>query len=299
MNTKFWRETAFIIQRHGRHHAPALVNAARPGRGRPGAVFPTTTVLALALLAFTLVFSGCTTVPVTGRSQLNLMSPGQEMQLGLTSFDQMKKDTPISRDPAANALVQKVGQRIAAVAQVDMPNAQWEFVVFQSTEANAFCLPGGKVGVYTGILPITKDEAGLATVLGHEIAHAVARHGGERMSEAMLIQTGGQLLSTSMANSDPRWQAIAQTAYGVTSQVGVTLPHSRGQESEADHIGLIYMARAGYQPEAAVDFWQRFADFNKQQGGNTPAFLRTHPTDETRIQQLKAWLPDAKARAGK
>ena len=248
-----------------------------------------------ALAGLLALFSGCTTVPVTGRSQLNLMSPGQEMQLGLTSFDQLKKETPISKNPVANALVQKVGKRIAAVAQPDMPAAQWEFVVFESKEANAFCLPGGKVGVYTGIFQITKDEGGMATVLGHEIAHAVARHGGERMSEAMLIQTGGQLLSVSTANSDPRWQAIAALAYGVGSQVGVQLPHNRKQESEADQIGLIYMARAGYDPEAAVAFWQRFGAYSAQQGNNTPAFLRTHPTDETRVQQLKAWMPRAKA----
>src|SRR5258706_5354226 len=156
----------------------------------------------IGLLA--VVLSGCDTVPVTGRSQFNIMSTDQEMQLGLTSFDQLKKDTPISKDPAANALVQKVGHRIAAVADKDMPGAQWEFVVFESKEANAFCLPGGKVGVYTGILPITKDESGLATVIGHEVAHAVARHGGERMSEAMVLQTGGQVIGASLSKSDPQ-----------------------------------------------------------------------------------------------
>lgn len=246
-----------------------------------------------ALLAA--VLAGCNTVPVTGRSQLNLMSTGQEMQLGLTSFDQLKKETPISKDAAANALVQKVGQRIAAVAGKDMPGAQWEFVVFDSQEANAFCLPGGKVGVYTGILPITQDEAGLATVIGHEVAHAVARHGGERMTEAMGLQLGGQILGATLSNRDPRMQAAASAAYGLTTQVGVALPHSRAQESEADHIGLIYMARAGYDPRLAVAFWQRFAAYAKQQGGSTPAFLRTHPTDATRIQQLEVWMPEALA----
>jgi len=249
--------------------------------------------LLAALLALT---SGCNTVPVTGRSQLSLISAGDEMQLGLTSFDQLKKSTPISQDPAANALVQKVGQRIAAVAGKDMPNAQWEFVVFQSTEPNAFCLPGGKVGVYTGILPITRDEAGLATVIGHEVAHAVARHGGERMSEALVIQTGSSLLGAGLSKQDPKVQAAANLAYGVTAQLGRELPHSRAQESEADHIGLIYMARAGYNPAEAVQFWQRFMAFNAQGGANnTPGFLRTHPTDATRIQQLQQWLPEAQA----
>jgi predicted Zn-dependent protease len=168
--------------------------------------------------------------------------------------------------------------------------------VFESKEANTFCLPGGKVGVYTGILPITKDEAGMATVLGHEIAHAVARHGGERMSQELVRQTGGELVAASLSSSDPRTQAIAKTVYGVGSQVGAILPYSRLHESEADRIGLKYMARAGYDPEAAVGFWQRFAAYSQQQGsGGTPAFLRTHPTDEKRIQQLKTWMPEAKA----
>jgi predicted Zn-dependent protease len=254
--------------------------------------------LAINVLLFVLIISGCSTVPVTGRSQLNLISPGEEMKLGLTSFEQIKKETKISADASVNALVQKVGKRIAAVAGPDMPNAQWEFVVFDSKEANAFCLPGGKVGIYTGILPVTKDEAGLATVIGHEVAHAIARHGAERMSEAMLIQTGSGLLGAGMsvAETDPRWQAAAAVAYGLGTQVGRELPHSRKQESEADQIGLLYMARAGYNPEAAVDFWRRFAEFNQQQGSSgTPAFLRTHPTDETRIRQLQAWMPKAKA----
>ena len=249
------------------------------------------------LAAIVASLTGCSTVPITGRTQFTgLVSPSQETQLGLTSFEEMKKTTPVSKDAAANALVQKVGKRIAAVASPDMPNAQWEFVVFESKEVNAFCLPGGKVGIYTGILPITKDESGLATVIGHEVAHAVARHGAERMSEAMAVDFGGQILGVTLSNRDPRVQAMAGVAYGLTTQVGVALPHSRAQESEADRMGLVYMARAGYDPQAAVAFWQRFADFNaKNGGGGTPAFLRTHPTDEKRIQELKQWLPEAKA----
>src|SRR5262252_5079692 len=142
----------------------------------------------LALGTAALVLAGCTTVPVTGRHELNLVSSDQEMQLGLSSFDQLKKDTPVNNDPSVNDLVQRVGKRIAQVASKDMPDAKWEFVVFESKEANAFCLPGGKVGVYTGILPITQTDAGLATVLGHEIGHAVAHHGASRMSEAMVLQ---------------------------------------------------------------------------------------------------------------
>ncbi len=244
---------------------------------------------ATALLVLGL--SACMTEPITGRRQLNVMPQGEEMQLGLTSFEQLKKDTPINHDPAINTLVQRVGKRIAAVAE--LPNAQWEFVVFESKEANAFCLPGGKVGVYTGILPITQDEAGLATVLGHEIGHAVARHGGERMTESMAIQGVGNLLDAKVGQTDSRWQKVASTAYGVATQVGLELPHSRTQETSADHIGLVYMARAGYPPSAAIAFWERFAKYNSQQGSQGPAFLRTHPLDEQRIANLKKWLPSA------
>ena len=248
-------------------------------------------ILALAVV---LAIAGCTTEPVTGRRQLTgFVSQGQEMELGLSSFNQLKKDVPINQDPALNDMVRRVGKRIAEAAAGDMPNAQWEFVVFESKEANAFCLPGGKVGIYTGILPITKDENGLATVVGHEVAHATAHHGAERMSEAMVLQTGGSLLDAGLSNKDPKILALATNLYGMGAQLGVALPHSRTQESAADRIGLTYMARAGYPPEAAVAFWERFAEFNKQQGGTQMWFLRTHPLDETRIQQLKQWLPDA------
>lgn len=245
-----------------------------------------------ALLALTTVsFTGCTTVPETGRSQFNFMTPADETRLGFTEFEKVKKGVPISKDPAANALLQKVGHRIAAVAP--LPNAQWEFVVFDSKEANAFCLPGGKVGVYTGILPITQDEAGLATVIGHEVAHAVARHGGERISAALGLQLLGVAVDASTKES--KYHDAYVAGYGLGSQLGVALPHSRLQESEADHLGLLYMSRAGYEPEAAVAFWQRFAEFNNQQGGATPWFLRTHPLDSTRIERLKGWMPEAKA----
>jgi len=144
------------------------------------------------------VLVGCTTAPITGRRQLNFIGVGQEMQLGVSEFQKLKQTTPISRDPAANEMVQRVGRKIAAAAGADLPEAQWEFVVFEDKQPNAFCLPGGKVGVFTGILPITKDEAGLATVIGHEVGHASARHGGERMSHALAAQTGGQLLGVAL-----------------------------------------------------------------------------------------------------
>ena len=249
---------------------------------------------ALAVVAF----AGCVTNPETGRSQLlGLVSETQMTQLGVSSFDQMKKDVPVSHDPNANAMVRRVGERIKAV--VNLPNAQWEFIVFDSKEANAFCLPGGKIGVYTGILPITRDDAGLATVLGHEIAHATLQHGRERMNEGLAMQTLGQGLGALVDARDPRWTSAFGQLYGFGAQAGLLLPHSRTQESEADHRGLIYMAKAGYDPAAPVAFWERFSAYMKQSGGGggTPVFLRTHPLDETRIADLKKWQPEAKAAA--
>jgi predicted Zn-dependent protease len=248
----------------------------------------------LPLLALLTILTGCATVPETGRSQLLLVNSSQETQLGLTEFDKLKQSTPISRDPNVNAMVQRVGQRIAAVAP--LPNAQWEFVVFDEPKtANAFCLPGGKVGVYTGILPITKDENGLAVVIGHEVSHAVAHHGAERMSEALITQLGGELLGTALQKNAAQTQNLFLGLYGVSSQVGWTLPHSRQQESEADHLGLLYMARAGYDPHAAVEFWMRFKAVNDKSGNKQWQFLSTHPLDETRITALEAEMPAALA----
>jgi predicted Zn-dependent protease len=249
---------------------------------------------AVALMILLLFLGGCATVPETGRQQLRLISAAEEVQLGLRSFEQLKKELKVSKDARAQAMVEKVGRAIAAVAP--LPDAQWEFVLFESPEANAFCLPGGKVGVFTGLLPITQDEAGLATVLGHEIAHAVARHGAERLSHELLRQAGGQVLAASISHADPRARQLATVAYGLGTQIGAILPYSRLHESEADHLGLLYMARAGYDPRAAIAFWQRFAEYNRRQGGAAmPAWLRTHPLDETRIRQLEEWMPQALA----
>lgn len=240
----------------------------------------------LAILA-----TSCATVPETGRRQLNLMSSGEEMQLGFSAFEEIKANTPRSTDRAAQAMVEQVGQRISSVA--NLPGAQWEFILFESEEPNAFCLPGGKVGVYTGILPITQDEAGLATVMSHEVAHAVARHGAERISEAMLVQLGAGALAIGLHEEDATTAALIFAAYGIGTTVGRSLPHSRKQESEADYIGLLYMARSGYNPEAALGFWQRFAAYNDAKGGSPVWFLSTHPLDKKRIEQIRKWLPEA------
>ena len=177
-----------------------------------------------AVLLGCVLFVGCTTVGETGRRQFNIVSAGEEMKLGLTAFNEMKQQVPISKDVAANALVQKVGKKIAAVASSSLPDAQWEFVVFDSKEANAFCLPGGKIGVYTGILPITKDEAGLATVISHEVAHAVAHHGAERMSQGIAVQAGGQVVGALSASAQPVTQTAIGALYGLGSQLGYALP---------------------------------------------------------------------------
>lgn len=247
------------------------------------------------LIACGLLHSACATVPETGRSQLMIVSTGEEAQMGFTEFDKLKKSVPASKDQAANKQLQRVGERIAAVAP--LPNAHWEFVLFDKPEVpNAFCLPGGKVGVYSGILPITRDDDGLATVIGHEVAHAVARHGAERMSEAMLMQLGGQIIDVATAGRSEAGRAAIQQAYGIGSELGVALPHSRKQELEADHLGLLYMARAGYEPSAALAFWKRFAEYEKKRGGGKQIeFLSTHPLDEIRIKQIEGLLPQAEA----
>jgi len=246
----------------------------------------------IAVLFLTL--TSCSTTE-TGRRQLNFVSKDQEVQLGLTAFDQMKKDVPISTDAKAKSLVERVGARIAEqVPKERMPNAKWEFIVFESKEANAFCLPGGKVGVYTGLLPIAETEAGLATVIGHEVAHAAEHHGAERMSQATATQKGEQIIGSALSEKYQVNPQVLAVALGGLGKVGIELPFSRLQESEADHMGLLYMARAGYDPEEAVKFWERF---QASHGGQSQgiSLLRTHPVDAQRIADLKKLMPEAKA----
>jgi predicted Zn-dependent protease len=244
-------------------------------------------VAALLLLVLP-VPMGCETVPYTGRRQIQLVSPNEEAQMGVQSFKEIVGKATLSTDPQINAMVQRVGGRIAAVTDL---NYQWEFRVIQDDkQANAFALPGGKVAVYTGILPITRDEAGLAAVLGHEIGHVLARHGGERVSQQMGVQTVTQVLA-GMASSNPATVQLVSAALGAGASVGVLLPWGRAQESEADHLGLILMAKAGYDPRAALDLWKRMAEASK--GQRPPEFLSTHPSEATRIQQIEGWLPEA------
>jgi predicted Zn-dependent protease len=248
---------------------------------------------AAAVSCILAALSGCATAPETGRRQVLLIDSAQEAEMGLQSFRKIKQETPVSRDRQANAQLQSVGRRIASV--VSIPNADWEFVLFESDEPNAFALPGGKIGVNTGILPITQTESGLATVIAHEIAHVTARHGAERMSQDLLVQVGGTALSTLLGNQSPVARDLAMQAYGVGTEVGVMLPYSRTQEYEADRVGLLYMARAGFDPNAAIGFWERFQARNQSRGARTPEFLSTHPLDDARIAQLRGFLPQAMA----
>jgi predicted Zn-dependent protease len=222
-----------------------------------------------------------------------LTSEGQENTMGYQAFSQLRQQYKPAKDAQANEMVTKVGQRIAEAA--NRPDFRWEFVVFQDDTPNAFCLPGGKVGIFTGILKYTQDEAGLATVISHEVAHALVRHAGERMSQGMMAQIGSIGLGVAMAGQNPYAASAAQQAYGLGANVGFLLPYSRKQESEADEVGLILMAKAGYDPEAAVGFWQRMVAGNKGKA-KPPAFLSTHPTDERRIQEIQRLIPGIKER---
>lgn len=248
---------------------------------------------AWTVAAVVLAAAACQSVPYTHRSHLVLISAGEEESLGLTQYREMLAKENLSQDQAQVDLVRRVGRRIAAAA--DRPGFQWEFSLIDDPKTvNAWCLPGGKVAVYSGILPVTQDEDGLAVVLGHEVAHALARHGAERMSQGLLAQFGGAALNVALANKPAQTQQLFGQAYGLGATLGVLLPFSRAQESEADRIGLILMAKAGYDPKTAVAFWRRMAAASGQVG-KPPAFLSGHPSDEKRISRIESALPEAEA----
>ncbi len=250
------------------------------------------------LTACIILFSGCGSVPVTGRKQLSLVSNDEVLSLSLQQYGEFIKSAPISTDKANTALVQKVGRNIAAAVETylrnngyanELSSYSWEFNLVKSADVNAFCMPGGKIVVYEGILPYTQNETGLAVVLGHEVAHAVAKHANERMSNQMATQYGTAALGTALGGTSAVTQKVAATALGLGTQYGILLPYSRKQELEADQLGLIFMAMAGYDPSMASAFWQRMS----QQGGSTPEFMSTHPSDATRIKQIEKDLPEA------
>ena len=246
-----------------------------------------------------LLAAGCTTVPITGRRQLSLVSDSEMNTLAMTQYKQTLTTAKLSTNSADVAMVRRVGQRIAAAVELyfkqqgqssQLEGYQWEFNLIDDPKTvNAWCMPGGKVAVYSGILPLTRDETGLAVVMGHEISHAVAKHGAERMSDQLAAQLGGTALSTALSQNPTTTKNLFEQAVGAGTQ-GLLLKFSRRQESEADHLGLIFMAMAGYNPSAAIPFWERMA---AQSQSNTPEFLSDHPADATRIADIQRLLPEA------
>lgn len=250
---------------------------------------PMTKLLLSAAFGLLLIVA-CQTVQQTGRSQFIVVSESQELQLGADAYKETLDKSRLSTRKDWQAQLRRVGQRIAAVA--DRPDYKWEFSVLQGKEVNAFALPGGKVAFWEGIMPVAQDDNGVAVIMGHEIAHALARHGAERMSQQMGAEAVGQLLALGVGKVSPGLHDDFLKLYGMGATVGVLLPWGRAQESEADQIGLNLMAKAGYDPAAAVAFWQRMS---KISGDKPPEFLSTHPSDDTRIAQIKARLPEARS----
>ena len=242
-------------------------------------------------LGLTFLVAACATAPYTGRRQLLMGSEAGEISSGSQIFQALRRQYPACGDPAINDLVFRVGSRIAAAA--NRPDYHWEFVVLvNDKEANAFCLPGGKVGIFTGLLKYTRDEAGLATVISHEAAHALARHAGERRSQGLLAQIGGLGLGLGLGGVGSLAGTAISQGYGLGTQFGILLPYSRAQELEADKIGLILMAKAGYDPALALDFWRRMMA-KEDHKLRPPQFMSTHPGDYTRVQAMADFLPEA------
>lgn len=252
--------------------------------------------LALSLLVIT---SGCNQVPLTGRSQMAFIPEATLMEMSLTSYGDFLKSNKLSSNASQTEMVKRVGNKISkAVEQYLINNGfagrvndfKWEFNLVEDDTPNAWAMPGGKVVVYSGILPLTRNEDGLAVVIGHEIAHAVARHGNERMSQGLLVQMGGIAISQALKEKPEATQALFLGAYGAGAQIGLMLPYSRTHEYEADELGLIFMAMAGYNPEEAVAFWTRMSQMG---GARPPEFLSTHPVDANRISRIRQVMPKA------
>lgn len=253
------------------------------------------------LLIFIIVlFAACQTVPITGRQQLNLIPSETILNMSYANYREFISTHKVIQGTEETEMVKRVGQKIRHAVETyfsqnnisdRLKGYRWAFNLVEDKAINAWCMPGGKVVVYTGILPITKDETGLAVVMGHEIAHAVAQHGDERMSQALLAEMGGAALSTALSQKPKETTALFMAAYGIGAQIGILLPYSRLQETEADRLGLIFMAIAGYNPQSAIDFWKRMAAAKR--GASLPEFLSTHPADETRIRNIEKLIPEA------
>jgi len=246
-------------------------------------------ILLFAIYGVYYFFSNREVVPLTGRKQLVDMSRDQESALGLQSYRQILRQERVVTDGKNAQLVKEIGRRISAVAED--PGFQWDYNLIDSPQVNAFCLPGGKVAVYTGILPVAKNDDGLAVIMGHEIAHAIARHCAERMAHQKLVQIGTMAAGVAISDMEPGQKRAVMGALGVGAQFGVLLPFSREHESEADYMGLIYVARACFDPTEAPKLWERMGQAS---GGRGPSqFMSTHPSHETRIRQFQQWMPEA------
>lgn len=245
-----------------------------------------------------LLLSSCGSVPVTGRNQLLLVSDSEVLASSLTQYSDYMKSAPISSDAKGKAMVTRVGKNIASATEAylkangltnEVQNFSWEFNLVKDKQVNAFCMPGGKIVVYEGLLKLCSSDDELAVVIGHEVAHAVAKHSNERISQQLLTQYGAQILNQALSEKSARIQQIGNTVYGLGAQYGVTLPFSRKHESEADYMGLIFMTMAGYNPSTAVTFWQKMS---ANGGTSIPEFMSTHPSDATRINDIKKYLPE-------
>ncbi len=246
------------------------------------------------------IFSTCSKVPITNRNQFTALPESQLIAMALQQYQGFIDSTGVVSGTSQAEMVKRVGQKLSAATVQFMnenkmgdrvANFKWEYNLVQSNDVNAWCMPGGKIVIYTGILPITQTEQGLAVVMGHEIAHAVARHGNERMSQGLAAQLGGVGLDIALSQKPAATRNLFNLAYGVTANYGVLLPYSRLQESEADKLGLIFMAMAGYDPNEAVPFWQRMAAASG--GAAPPEFMSTHPSNERRIKDIQKYLPTA------
>lgn len=252
----------------------------------------------LLITGLLLLLSSCGSVPVTGRKQMLLVSDSEVLTSSLTQYSDYMKSAPISSNAKGKAMVTRVGKKIAAATEQylnangltsEVKNFSWEFNLVKDNQINAFCMPGGKIVVYEGLLNIVSSDDELAVVIGHEVAHAVAKHSNERISQQLLTQYGAQVLGQALSNKSETIQKIGNSVYGLGAQYGVTLPFSRKHESEADYMGLIFMTMAGYNPNVAITFWQKMSSSNSTQ---VPEFMSTHPSDATRISDIQKYLPE-------
>jgi predicted Zn-dependent protease len=252
----------------------------------------------ITIVAFIFLLSACSKVPITKRKQMHLLPESTMISLSLTEYRSFLKQHPAATSGAEAQMVKNVGAKIqSAVTRYMNQNGyadrikgyQWEFNLVNSPDVNAWCMPGGKVVVYSGLLPLTQDETGIAIVMGHEIAHAVAQHGNERMSQMLLAATGGIVLDVALSQKSAQTRNIFLASYGIGSTLGI-LAYSRTHETEADKLGIVFAAMAGYDPQLSIPFWQRMS---QKGGAKPPEFLSTHPSDQTRINNLKKFMPEA------